>query len=105
MRGIHCTLRARSRAPRAELLARAVESTSGRPFLHLLDKPPELRAVVGTNHAHLHVAVSGDGREVLVYVVIDNLVKGAAGQAVQAMNLALGMDETAGLGFPGLAPC
>ncbi|HSO22769.1 MAG TPA: N-acetyl-gamma-glutamyl-phosphate reductase [Chondromyces sp.] len=105
VRGIHITLRARVRAPRAELLARARETFMGRPFVHLLERPPELAAVVGTNHAHLHVAAVDDGGEVLVFAVIDNLVKGAAGQAVQAMNLALGLDETAGLGFCGLAPC
>ena len=77
----------------------------GRPFVHLLERPPELAAVVGTNHAHVHVAASDDGGEVLVFAVIDNLVKGAAGQAVQAMNLALGLEEIAGLEFPGLAPC
>jgi N-acetyl-gamma-glutamyl-phosphate reductase common form len=105
VRGIHVTLRARVRAPRADLVARAKNAFSGRPFVHVLERPPELAAVVGTNHAHLHVAVPGDGREVLVFAVIDNLVKGAAGQAVQSMNLALDLAETAGLEFPGLAPC
>jgi N-acetyl-gamma-glutamyl-phosphate reductase common form len=105
VRGIHITLRARVSAPHAELLVRARETFLGRPFVHLLEHPPELAAVVGTNHAHLHVAAADDTGEVLVFAVIDNLVKGAAGQAVQAMNLALGLDETAGLGFPGLAPC
>ena len=45
------------------------------------------------------------GREVLVLAVIDNLIKGAAGQAVQAMNLARGYAETAGLEHTGISPC
>ena len=73
--------------------------------MHVLDRPPEVAAVVGTNHAHLHAVARDGGREVLMVAVIDNLVKGAAGQAVQAMNLALGLDEVAGLRFPGMAPC
>jgi N-acetyl-gamma-glutamyl-phosphate reductase len=48
---------------------------------------------------------SPDGNEVQVMVVIDNLVKGAGGQAVQAMNLALGLDETRGLVGGGIFPC
>jgi len=76
-----------------------------RPFVHVLDRPPELAAVVGTNHAHIHAVARDGGREVLVLTVIDNLVKGAAGQAVQAMNLACGYSETAGLDHVGMAPC
>jgi N-acetyl-gamma-glutamyl-phosphate reductase common form len=68
-----------------------------RPFIRMLDAPPELTHVVGTNYAYVHAATSADGREVQVSVAIDNLIKGAAGQAVQAMNLALGLDECAGL--------
>jgi N-acetyl-gamma-glutamyl-phosphate reductase len=48
---------------------------------------------------------SPDGTEIQVMVVIDNLVKGAGGQAVQAMNLALGIDETRGLVGGGIFPC
>jgi N-acetyl-gamma-glutamyl-phosphate reductase common form len=105
VRGIHATLRVRVAEPLEdpnELLRAAYES---RPFVHVLDHPPELAAVVGTNHAHLHAATRDNGREVLVLTVIDNLVKGAAGQAVQAMNLSRGFPETAGLEFAGMAPC
>jgi N-acetyl-gamma-glutamyl-phosphate reductase common form len=76
-----------------------------RPFVRLLERPPELTHAVGTNHALIHVAESDDGREVQVMVAIDNLVKGAGGQAIQAMNLALGLPETAGLVGGGLYPC
>ena len=105
VRGIHATLRVR--------LDEAIEDPNrllksayrDRPFVHVLERPPELAAVVGTNHAHLHAVARDGGREVLVLTVIDNLVKGAAGQAVQAMNLSRGWCETAGLEFVGMAPC
>jgi N-acetyl-gamma-glutamylphosphate reductase len=76
-----------------------------RPFVRVLGAPPELTHVVGTNYALMHAAASADGREVQVTVAIDNLVKGAGGQALQAMNLALGLPERAGLEFGGLYPC
>ena len=69
----------------------------GRPFVRVGAEPPGLTHVVGPNDALIHAAASDDGREVVVTVTIDNLVKGAGGQAVQAMNLALGFPETAGL--------
>ncbi len=81
------------------------DAYAGRPFVRVLDAPPELTHAVGTNYALLHAAESDDGTEVQVSVAIDNLVKGAGGQAVQAMNLALGIDETAGLKGGGMFPC
>jgi N-acetyl-gamma-glutamyl-phosphate reductase common form len=81
------------------------EAYAGRPFVRVLDSPPELTHAVGTNYALIHAAESDDGSEVQVTVAIDNLVKGAGGQAIQAMNLALGIDETAGLRFGGPFPC
>jgi N-acetyl-gamma-glutamyl-phosphate reductase len=81
------------------------EAYAGRPFVRVLDTPPELTHAVGTNYALLHATESEDGREVQVTVAIDNLVKGAGGQAIQAMNLALGIDERAGLTAAGIYPC
>jgi N-acetyl-gamma-glutamylphosphate reductase len=60
---------------------------------------------VGTNYALMHATESADGREVQVNIAIDNLIKGAGGQAIQAMNLALGIDECAGLTAPPAFPC
>ena len=77
----------------------------GRPFVRVLDAPPELTHAVGSNYALIHAVESADGSEVQVMVAIDNLVKGAGGQAVQAMNLALGIEETAGLRGGGIYPC
>ncbi|MFL5493387.1 MAG: N-acetyl-gamma-glutamyl-phosphate reductase [Gemmatimonadales bacterium] len=81
------------------------EAYRDRPFVRVLDAPPELTHAVGTNYALIHALESTDGREVQVTVAIDNLVKGAGGQAVQAMNLALGLDERAGLAAAGIYPC
>ncbi len=67
--------------------------------------PPELTHAVGTNYALIHAADSADGREMQVMVAIDNLIKGAGGQAIQAMNLALGLEERAGLAVAGIYPC
>ncbi|HUF36607.1 MAG TPA: N-acetyl-gamma-glutamyl-phosphate reductase [Gemmatimonadales bacterium] len=76
-----------------------------RPFVRVLGAPPELTHAVGTNYALIHAVESPDGREVQVMVAIDNLVKGAGGQAIQAMNLALGLEETSGLRAGGIYPC
>lgn len=81
------------------------EAYAGRPFVRILDAPPELTHAVGTNYALIHAAESDDGAEVQVTITIDNLVKGAGGQAIQAMNLALGIDEQAGLRGGGMYPC
>jgi N-acetyl-gamma-glutamyl-phosphate reductase len=53
----------------------------------------------------MNAAASDEGTELQVTVAIDNLVKGAGGQAIQAMNLALGIDEEAGLRGGGMFPC
>ena len=81
------------------------EAYAGRPFVRVLDAPPELTHAVGTNYALIHAAESRNGGEVQVTVAIDNLVKGAGGQAIQAMNLALGIDERAGLTAAAIYPC
>jgi N-acetyl-gamma-glutamyl-phosphate reductase common form len=99
VRGIYATLHATLLEPLdpARIAARYAEAYAGRPFVRLLEQPPELTHVVGTNLALLHATTSTEGREVQVMLALDNLVKGAGGQAVQAMNLALGLEETAGL--------
>jgi N-acetyl-gamma-glutamyl-phosphate reductase common form len=81
------------------------EAYRDRPFVRVLDTPPELTHAVGTNLALVHAVESADGGEIEVMVAIDNLIKGAGGQAIQAMNLALGTDERAGLTGLGMYPC
>lgn len=104
VRGIALTLHARGRFEHdgPSMLARAFE---GRPFVHRLDAPPALNHVVGTNLALMFAQVSDDGRELMICCAIDNLIKGASGQAVQAMNLSLGLPEDAGLRIAGPFPC
>ena len=67
------------------------------PFIELVDRPPGVRDVRETNHCRIHVAVNSGGERILAFAAIDNLWKGAAGQAVQNLNLMLGLDETEGL--------
>jgi N-acetyl-gamma-glutamyl-phosphate reductase len=101
-RGILATCTARSTAT-AEALREAL-GYAEEPFVHLLPEGrwPHTAATVGSNACHLQVAT--DGRRAVVVAAIDNLGKGAAGQAVQCANLALGLPETAGLTSNGVAP-
>ena len=69
---------------------------AGEPFVHVLDGPPNLRAVRDTNECHVHVTVEERGR-VMAFAAIDNIWKGASSQGVQNLNLMLGLDETEGL--------
>jgi N-acetyl-gamma-glutamyl-phosphate reductase common form len=105
VRGIHATIHAQLAAPVSDIGQHLQQQFAGRPFVRVLDAQPHLTQVVGSNFALLHAVASDDRREVQVTCVIDNLIKGAGGQAVQAMNLALGLDETAGLTAPGVFPC
>jgi N-acetyl-gamma-glutamyl-phosphate reductase len=79
---------------------------AGEPFVDVLPPGahPETRSVRGVNHCRMAVHRPQDGDTLVVLSVIDNLVKGAAGQAVQNMNLMLGLDERAGLGAVALLP-
>ncbi len=70
----------------------------GEPFVEVCEHMPSLAEVVGTNHCRLTVRADKSAGLVKVFAVIDNLVKGASGQAVQNMNIMFGLDETAGLG-------
>ncbi len=65
---------------------------------------PDPRVLVGSNHADVGFAIDERSGRVVALCAIDNLVKGAAGSAIQSMNIALGLPETSGLTFPGLHP-
>jgi N-acetyl-gamma-glutamyl-phosphate reductase len=67
------------------------------PTIVLRDEPPSTGDVRGSNRAHVHVAVDAERGMATAVCALDNLAKGAAGQAVQAANVALGLDETAGI--------
>jgi N-acetyl-gamma-glutamyl-phosphate reductase len=73
------------------------EAYDGEPFVELADSPPGVRDVRETNLCRIHATVEPATGRVLVFSAIDNLWKGAAGQAVQDLNLMLGLDETEGL--------
>jgi N-acetyl-gamma-glutamyl-phosphate reductase len=98
-RGILATCYARLKAGRKpdELKAHLLHKYANEPFVEVVNSAEEvtLKGVVGTNKCQL--AVVSDGETVIVVSAIDNLVKGAAGQAVQNLNLMMGWPETAGL--------
>ena len=76
------------------------------PFVHVLPagQQPRTASVAGSNAAHLQAVVDLDSGRIVVTSAIDNLGKGAAGQALQNANLMLGLPETAGLSADGIAP-
>jgi N-acetyl-gamma-glutamyl-phosphate reductase len=77
---------------------------AGEPFIQVVADPPSTKHVLGSNHCRVFVHHDARTGRVLALAVIDNLVKGAAGQAVQAFNVVHGLPETAGLGQLPLAP-
>jgi N-acetyl-gamma-glutamyl-phosphate reductase len=105
-RGILATCTARTTATEDELRAALLEQYAEEPFVHVLPagRWPHTAATVGSNACQLQVTVDSDAGRAVVVSAIDNLGKGAAGQALQCANLALGLDETAGLSSSGVAP-
>ena len=94
-RGIFCTAVIKTKAPADDIVAAYKDFYAQTAFTHSSDKAIDLKQVVNTNKALVHVDCF-EGK-VLVTSAIDNLLKGAVGQAVQNMNLMFGIDETAGL--------
>lgn len=91
-----CYAQLREPLSREELRALYAERYAAEPFVHAVERPPGVRDVRDTNHCHVYVTVEERGR-VLAFSALDNLWKGASGQAVQCLNVMLGLDETAGL--------
>jgi N-acetyl-gamma-glutamyl-phosphate reductase len=106
IRGIHATLYAELTGDAGELQAQFEDYYRDEPFVDVMPpgSHPETRSVKGANHCRLAVQPLPESGRVVVLSVVDNLVKGAAGQAVQNMNLMLGLDETRGLEALGLMP-
>jgi N-acetyl-gamma-glutamyl-phosphate reductase len=73
------------------------EAYADEPFVRVVDQPPATGHVRGSNFAHVHAYLNERTGRILVVSVIDNLVKGSAGQAVQAFNLIFGLPEVSGL--------
>ena len=102
-RGIFCTevIKLDKVPAEGQIQALYKEYYKDAAFTHYSEKAPDMKQIVNTNKAIVHVDVFG--RKVVVTSMIDNLLKGAVGQAVQNMNLMFGLDEKAGLNLKALA--
>ena len=94
-RGIFCTAVVRTPAPLEDVKEAYKDFYRHAAFTHVSDNPIDLKQVVNTNKCLLSIEKHGDF--LLINSVIDNLLKGASGQAVQNMNLVFGFDESLGL--------
>ena len=105
-RGILATCYARPAGPAGtgEVLGALSDAYRGEPFVVVGERSPSTKATRGSNSVHITARVDRRTGWVIVISALDNLVKGASGQAVQCANLALGLDETAGLPAAGLYP-
>lgn len=100
-RGIFASLYTNTDKSEAELIQLYEDHYQDQPFVFVSPNNPDLKQVVNTNKAILYLEKHGD--KALIISLIDNLLKGASGQAVQNMNLALGLEETAGLRLKAMA--
>ena len=100
-RGIFCTAVVRAEVDAHQVVGLYKEFYADAVFTHYVDRPIDMKQVVGTNKCLVHVDVHGD--KILVTSCIDNLLKGASGQAVQNMNLMFGLEENCGLQLKSLA--
>ncbi len=105
-RGVLATCTARTDASEDQLRAALHRQYDTETFVHVLPagRWPRTAATVGSNACQLQVTVDTDAGRAVVVAALDNLGKGAAGQALQCANLALGLPETAGLSASGTAP-
>jgi N-acetyl-gamma-glutamyl-phosphate reductase len=103
-RGILATCYARPTSGDVDPLALLTDTYAGEPFVVVSEAIPSTKATLGSNTAHLTARVDPRTGWVIVLCALDNLVKGASGQAVQCANLALGLEETAGLPVVGVYP-
>ncbi len=105
IRGIHSTIYARI-TKEADFQKLYEDAYRGEPFVDVMPagSTPDTRSVRGANTCRLAVHRPGNGDTLVILSVIDNLTKGAAGQAVQVMNLMCGLPETTGLEGIGLVP-
>ncbi len=100
-RGIYASVYTKTDLSEEELKQLYVDFYKDATFTHVVDQNPNLKQVVGTNKGIVHV--SKHGNKALIITMIDNLLKGASGQAVQNMNLMCGLPETEGLKLKAVA--
>jgi len=105
-RGILSTCHVRPTRPvsQAELDELYAAAYADEPFVTVVPAPPATKHVTGSNHARVHATLDERIGRIIAIGVVDNLVKGAAGQAIQAFNVVHGLPETAGLEQLPLAP-
>ena len=105
-----CHVFPESRVTKKELWTAYRGAYEDEPFVRLVAggsgsyRYPEPKAVAGTNYADVGFELDAKNGRIVVFSAIDNMMKGSAGQAVHAANVALGFEETAGLEFAGLHP-
>jgi len=101
-----CTARPTQGVTTSDLRAAFEAAYLSEPFVHLLPEGewPQTAATLGSNATHLQVALDEHAGRIIVVSALDNLTKGAAGQAIQNANLALGLDETTALPTIGVTP-
>lgn len=103
-RGVLATIYCRGRATTEQCLDAARRFYAGRAFIRVTDKPPQTKWATGSNLAFVSYAADPERNLVIAMGVVDNLGKGAAGQAVQNANLICGLPETTGLDAGALWP-
>lgn len=107
-RGILSTIYGRLRPDVTEEQVRSclIDKYDAEPFIKILapGSMPHTKWVYGSNQVHIGIYVDNRTGQLIIGSVIDNLTKGASGQAIQNMNLVLGLEETRGLTVPGLFP-
>jgi N-acetyl-gamma-glutamyl-phosphate reductase len=101
-----CTARLRHGSTAVQLREALASAYADEPFVHVLDEGqwPHTAATLGSNSCHLQVTADLRAGRAVVVAALDNLGKGAAGQAIQNMNLVLGLPEGSGLPLDGVAP-
>lgn len=106
VRGIHATVYADARGSSENVQQVYEDFYSNEPFVDVMPAGahPETRSVKGSNHCRIAIHYLRDSNKYVILSVIDNLVKGAAGQAIQNMNLMSGLNETSGLNALGIMP-
>ncbi|MGQ9515335.1 MAG: N-acetyl-gamma-glutamyl-phosphate reductase [Thermoproteota archaeon] len=112
VRGILCTIHTfqRRRIENKDVWRAYREYYDGEPFVRLVKDPtilhglPDPKTLIGSNYCDIGFEIDEYAQRLVIFSAIDNLIKGAAGNAVQCMNLMMGFDESEGLKMPGIHP-